>query len=61
MPNAFSISGKKNPTLTIATRGSTLALWQANWVREKILEQHSEINVVLLTVTTAGDLTNSNP
>ena len=48
MPNAFSISGKKNPTLTIATRGSTLALWQANWVREKILEQHSEINVVLL-------------
>ena len=55
MPNAFSISGKKNPTLTIATRGSTLALWQANWVREKILEQHSEINVELLTLTTAGD------
>ena len=55
MPNAFSISGKKNPTLTIATRGSTLALWQANWVREKIIERHSEINVELLTVTTAGD------
>jgi len=55
MPNALSISGKKIPTLTIATRGSILALWQANWVREKILEQHSEFNVELLTVTTAGD------
>jgi len=61
MPNAFSISGKKNPTLTIATRGSTLALWQANWVRKKILEQHSEINVELLTVTTAGDLNQQQP
>ena len=61
MPNAFSISGKKIPTLTIATRGSTLALWQANWVREKILEQHSEINVELLTVTTAGDRNQQQP
>lgn len=61
MPNALSISGKKNPTLTIATRGSTLALWQANWVREKILEQHSEINVELLTVTTAGDRNQQQP
>ena len=55
MPNALSTSGKKCHNLTIATRGSTLALWQANWVRGKILEQHSEINVELLTVTTAGD------
>ena len=61
MPNAFSISGKKNPTLTIATRGSILALWQANWVREKILEQHSEITVELLTVTTAGDRNHQQP
>jgi len=61
MPNALSISGKKNLTLTIATRGSTLALWQANWVREKILEQHSEINVELLTVTTAGDRNQQQP
>jgi len=55
MPNALLISGKKNPTVKIATRGSTLALWQANWVRGKILEQHSEIGVELLIVTTAGD------
>ena len=61
MPNAFSISGKKNPTLTIATRGSTLALWQANWIKEKILEQYSEINVELLTVTTAGDRNQQQP
>ena len=38
MSNALSKSGKKNSTLTIATRGSTLALWQANWVKEKINE-----------------------
>ena len=61
MPNALSISGKKNPTLTIATRGSTLALWQANWVREKILEQHTELNVELLTITTAGDRNQQQP
>ena len=61
MPNALSISGEKYPTLTIATRGSTLALWQANWVREKINEQHSEIEVELLTLTTAGDLNLQQP
>ena len=61
MPKALSISGKKNPTVKIATRGSTLALWQANWVREKILEQHSEINVELLTVKTAGDSNQHQP
>ncbi len=61
MSNALSKSGKKNPTLTIATRGSTLALWQANWVREKINEQHSEITVELLTVKTAGDLNQHQP
>ena len=61
MPNALSISGKKIPTLTIATRGSILALWQANWVRGKILEQHTEINVELLTIKTAGDRNQQQP
>ena len=61
MPNALSISGKKNPTLTIASRGSTLALWQANWVREKIIERYSEINIELLTITTAGDRNQQQP
>ena len=61
MPNALSISGKKYPTLTIATRGSKLALWQANWVMEKINEKHSEIAVELLTVKTAGDLNQLQP
>ena len=61
MSNALSKSGKKNPTITIATRGSTLALWQANWVKEKINAQHSEITVELLTVKTAGDLNQHQP
>jgi len=61
MPNALHISDKKFPTLTIATRGSTLALSQANWVRDKIYEQYTEINVDLLIVTTAGDLNQLQP
>jgi hydroxymethylbilane synthase len=61
MPNALSKSGKKNPTLTIATRGSTLALWQANWVKNNILKQNSEITVEILTVTTAGDRNQQQP
>lgn len=61
MPNALSKSGKKNPTLTIATRGSILALWQANWVKSNILEQHPEITVELLILTTAGDRNQQQP
>ena len=61
MPNALSISGKKNPTLTIATRESKLALWQAKWVRKKILEKYSEITVELLPIKTAGDINQLQP
>lgn len=41
--------------LTIATRESPLALWQANWVKQR-LEQHSPgLSVKLLGLTTRGD------
>ena len=41
--------------LTIATRGSTLALWQANHVRDHLLEAHPGLSVHLRMVKTTGD------
>ena len=41
--------------LRIATRESRLALWQANWVREKILAKFPELDVQLVPMTTEGD------
>jgi hydroxymethylbilane synthase len=41
--------------LRIATRESRLALWQANWVRDKILLESPELDVYLVPMTTEGD------
>lgn len=41
--------------LTIATRKSPLALWQAHYVRDRLLGQHPGLEVELLTMTTQGD------
>jgi len=61
MPNAFSTSGSRKLTFKIATRGSPLALWQARWVQENILEQHPEISVELLILKTTGDRIQDRP
>ena len=42
-------------TLTIATRESKLALWQAYFVRDQLMQAHPELNVELLGMTTKGD------
>jgi len=41
--------------LTIGTRGSQLALYQANWVREKLLEAYPHLKVTLIKIKTTGD------
>jgi len=41
--------------LVIATRSSPLALWQAEWVKDKVLEQFPDITVELLHIKTKGD------
>jgi hydroxymethylbilane synthase len=41
--------------LTIATRESQLALWQANWVKGCIEKEHPELTVKLLGMTTSAD------
>lgn len=45
---------KKNH-LTIATRESPLALWQANWVKERLEKLHPTLSVSLLGMTTQAD------
>ncbi len=42
-------------TLRIATRKSPLALWQANYVRDRLLARHTDLEVELVTMTTQGD------
>lgn len=42
-------------TLWIGTRGSRLALWQAEWVKARIEEKHSGLSVHLKVIHTTGD------
>lgn len=41
--------------LTIATRESPLALWQAHHVRDRLISAHPELDVQLLGMTSRGD------
>ncbi len=41
--------------IVIGTRGSELALWQANWVRSALLAAHEGLTVELAIIRTKGD------
>jgi len=41
--------------IKIGTRGSQLALWQANWVKTTLMEKFPELNVELVIIKTKGD------
>lgn len=41
--------------LRIGTRGSKLALWQANWVRQTLASLHPQLSVELRIIKTKGD------
>lgn len=43
------------PILRIATRESALALWQANYVKDRLEAAHPELKVELVPMTTKGD------
>jgi hydroxymethylbilane synthase len=47
--------------LRIATRGSELALWQANHVRDRLCAAHPDLEVELCIVTTDGDRIQDRP
>ncbi|WP_319526403.1 hydroxymethylbilane synthase [uncultured Desulfosarcina sp.] len=42
-------------TIVIGTRGSQLALWQANWVKKAIEDSHRDVAVELSIIKTKGD------
>jgi len=41
--------------LQIGTRGSQLALYQANWVKEQLTQTYPHLKVTLMTIKTTGD------
>lgn len=44
-----------NDTIRIATRGSALALWQANFIAAELKRHHSDCETELVIVKTTGD------
>ncbi|HEY9285730.1 MAG TPA: hypothetical protein VIP46_19930, partial [Pyrinomonadaceae bacterium] len=45
----------------IGTRGSKLALWQAGWVRERLVEARPGVEVRIEIVKTSGDVLRDAP
>jgi len=41
--------------IRIGTRGSPLALFQANWVKEKLLQRNPDLKITLTVIKTTGD------
>ncbi len=41
--------------IRIGTRGSPLALWQANWVKSCLEEEHPHLTMELIKISTSGD------
>ena len=47
--------------IIIGSRGSPLALWQANWVKDLLLEKHSDLAVDIKIIKTSGDKIQNMP
>ena len=45
--------GSRN--VTIGSRGSPLALWQANWIKDLLQAHHSDLDVDIKIIKTSGD------
>ena len=42
-------------SIRIATRNSPLAMWQANYVKQRLEQEHADLDVVIVGMTTKGD------
>ena len=51
----MSTASQERSTLIIGTRGSQLALWQAEWVQRQLKQIAPDISVVLKRIQTSGD------
>lgn len=49
------MSSLSRKSLVIATRKSKLALWQAEYIRHRLITRHPDLTVTLLPMTTEGD------
>jgi len=49
------VSAGQSAAIRIGTRGSQLALWQAEWVASAIRRRHPEASVELVVIKTQGD------
>ena len=47
--------------LRIGTRGSKLALWQANFVKSQIQNKFPKLNIEIVVIKTIGDINLSDP
>jgi hydroxymethylbilane synthase len=50
-----STASQERSTLIIGTRGSQLALWQAEWVQRQLRQIAPDLSVVLKRIQTSGD------
>ena len=55
------IKGWMKTRLTIGSRGSKLALWQAEWVRARLCELHPQLAVSIEIIKTSGDVLKHEP
>lgn len=51
----------KASVLTIGSRGSRLALWQANWVKDRLTSLHKDLEVRIEIIKTSGDVIRDRP
>ncbi len=51
--NPFEVNMSK--PVVIGTRGSKLALWQAEWIRSQLIGLHDGLQVELVKIKTTGD------
>ncbi len=48
-------------SVRLGTRGSKLALWQANWVKNRLENLHPDLHVEIVPIVTRGDRDQSSP
>ena len=45
----------KQHKIIIGSRGSQLALWQANWIKSELEQLHNNVEICIRIITTSGD------
>lgn len=51
-----NLKEEKPGRIRIGSRGSQLALWQANWVKNQIEKRHPGVEVEIIKIKTSGDV-----